>query len=196
MTSPGSGTGAPVGSNGARSFAIDPGASRLTLRAFAGGILSAVGHNPTFAIRRFEGNVHFDPEKLSGSLTLRIAADSIAVQGEMNEKDRREIERVTKGEVLEVSKHPDIIYECPATTVRKTGEGQFEVTLPGSLTLHGVTLRQLVPARISLMGDMLRAFGDFSLQQPDYDIKPVTVGGGMLRVKDELKGTFDIVARS
>lgn len=196
MTSPGSGTGAPVGSNGARSFAIDPGASRLTLRAFAGGILSAVGHNPTFAIRRFEGNVHFDPEKLSGSLTLRIAADSIAVQGEMNEKDRREIERVTKGEVLEVSQHPDIIYECPATTVRKTGEGQFEVTLPGSLTLHGVTLRQLVPARISLMGNMLRAFGDFSLQQPDYDIKPVTVGGGMLRVKDELKGTFDIVARS
>jgi polyisoprenoid-binding protein YceI len=196
VTSPGSGTGAPVGSNGARSFAIDPGASRLTLRAFAGGILSAVGHNPTFAIRRFEGNVHFDPEKLSGSLTLRIAADSIAVQGEMNEKDRREIERVTKGEVLEVSQHPDIIYECPATTVRKTGEGQFEVTLPGSLTLHGVTLRQLVPARISLMGNMLRAFGDFSLQQPDYDIKPVTVGGGMLRVKDELKGTFDIVARS
>jgi polyisoprenoid-binding protein YceI len=196
VTSPGSGTGAPVGSNGARSFAIDPGASRLTLRAFAGGILSAVGHNPTFAIRRFEGNVHFDPEKLSGSLTLRIAADSIAVQGEMNEKDRREIERVTKGEVLEVSKHPDIIYECPTTTVRKTGEGQFEVTLPGSLTLHGVTLRQLVPARISLMGNMLRAFGDFSLQQPDYDIKPVTVGGGMLRVKDELKGTFDIVARS
>ena len=98
--------------------------------------------------------------------------------------------------MLEVAKHPDIVYECPATIVRRTGEGQFEVTLPGSLTLHGVTSRQLVPARISLLGNMLRAFGEFSLQQPDYDIKPVTVGGGMLRVKDELKGTFDIVARS
>jgi hypothetical protein len=80
--------------------------------------------------------------------------------------------------------------------VQKNGDGQFEVTLAGFLSLHGVTLRQLVQARISLMGAMLRAFGEFTLQQPDYDIKPVTVGGGMLRVKDELKGTFDIVARS
>lgn len=166
------------------------------MRVFAGGMLSAVGHNPTFAIRRFEGDVHFNPEKPAGSLALRIAADSIAVQSEMSDKDRKEIERVTKQEVLEVSKHPDIVYSCPETSVRKTGEGQFEVTLPGSLSLHGVTSRQLVSARISLMGTMLRAFGEFSLQQPDYDIKPVTVGGGMLRVKDELKGTFDIVARA
>jgi polyisoprenoid-binding protein YceI len=193
VTSPGSG---PAGGNGGRTFAIDPGASRLTLRAFAGGMLSAVGHNPTFAVRRFEGDVHFDPEKLSGSLTLRMVADSIAVQGEMSDKDRREIERLTKDEVLEVATHPEIVYECPVTSVRKTGEDQFEATLPGSLTLHGVTLRQLVPVRISLTGNLLRAFGDFSLQQPDYEIKPVTVGGGMLKVKEELRGTFDIVARS
>ncbi|HTK40116.1 MAG TPA: YceI family protein [Gemmatimonadales bacterium] len=197
MTSSAStGAGGAPGANGARAFVIDPGASRLTLRAFAGGMLSAVGHNPTFAVRRFEGAVRFNPEKPAGSLTLRMAADSLAVQGEMSDKDRREIERMTKDEVLEASKHPDIVYACPETSVRKIGEGQFEVTLPGSLSLHGVTLRQLVSARISLMGTMLRAFGEFSLQQPDYDIKPVTVGGGMLRVKDELRGTFDIVARA
>ena len=124
-------------------------------------MLSAVGHNPTFAVRRFEGDVHFNPDKPAGSLTLRMAADSLAVQGEMSDKDRREIEQVTKDEVLEVSKHPDIVYACPETSVRKIGEGQFEVTLPGSLSLHGVTLRQLVSARISLASSIRNDFTPF-----------------------------------
>ena len=42
---------------------------------------------------------------------------------------------------------------------------------------------------------MLRAFGEFSLRQSDYGIKPVSAVGGGLKVKDEVKFTFDIVAR-
>jgi hypothetical protein len=42
---------------------------------------------------------------------------------------------------------------------------------------------------------MLRASGDFSLSQSDYAIKPVSVAGGALKVKDELKFDFEIVAR-
>ncbi len=45
------------------------------------------------------------------------------------------------------------------------------------------------------MGDMLRASGEFSLLQSDYGIPLVSVAGGALKVKDELKFTFDIVAR-
>jgi polyisoprenoid-binding protein YceI len=177
------------------SLVIDPGASRLTVRAFAGGMLSAMGHSPTLAVHRFQGDTRFDAETLSGSLVLRIMADSITVQGDMSETDRREIERITKEEVLEVATYPEILYACPEASVRRTGDGQFEITLPGSLSLHGVTLRQPISARLSVTGNLLRAFGEFTLRQSDYDIKPVTVGGGMLKVKDELKGTFDIVAR-
>ena len=72
---------------------------------------------------------------------------------------------------------------------------KVDVMLHGKLTLHGVTRPQKVPARIAVTGDMLRAFGEFSLRQSDYNIKPVSAVGGGLKVKDEVKFTFDIVAR-
>jgi len=182
-------------SSTAAGWVIDTRASRLTVRAFASGMLSALGHNPTFAVRDYRGEVRFDPESLKGSLVLRIKPDSLTVTDNVSEKDRREMERATREDVLEIAKYPEIVYECPEASARRTAEGQFEVTLPGSLTLHGVTIREPVSARVVVTGSMLRAFGEFSLRQPDYDIKPVSVGGSMLKVKDELKGTFDIVAR-
>jgi polyisoprenoid-binding protein YceI len=174
---------------------IDPVASRLTVRVFAGGMLSALGHDPTLAVREYQGEIKFDPETLTGSLVLRITADSITVQGDMSDKDRREIERIMKQEVLEISKYPEILYAAPEASVRRTGDGQFDVTLAGSLSLHGVTQREPISGRATVMGTMLRVFGDFALRLPDYDIKPVTIAGGALKVKDELKGAFDIVAR-
>ena len=46
-----------------------------------------------------------------------------------------------------------------------------------------------------MLGTMLRISGDFVLRQSDYGIKPVSFAGGALRLKDELKFTFDLVAR-
>jgi len=37
--------------------------------------------------------------------------------------------------------------------------------------------------------------GDFSILQSDYNIALVSVAGGALKLKDELKFAFDIVAR-
>jgi hypothetical protein len=45
------------------------------------------------------------------------------------------------------------------------------------------------------MGDMLRASGEFSLLQTDFGIAPVSVAGGAMKLKDELKFAFNIVAR-
>jgi polyisoprenoid-binding protein YceI len=67
--------------------------------------------------------------------------------------------------------------------------------LQGNLTLHGVTNGLRIPVRIAVTGDMLRAFGEFSLRQSDYNIKLVSAIGGGLKVKDEVKFSFDIVAR-
>ena len=32
------------------------------------------------------------------------------------------------------------------------------------------------------------------IRQPDFQLKPVTVAGSMMKVKDEIKLTFDVVA--
>ena len=64
----------------------------------------------------------------------------------------------------------------------------------GELTLHGVTLNQAISARVTLKGDTLRAAGDFSIRQSDYEIRPVSAAGGTVKLKDELKLSFDIAA--
>jgi hypothetical protein len=46
------------------------------------------------------------------------------------------------------------------------------------------------------MGDMLRASGEFSIFQSEFGIPPVKVAGGALKLKDELKCAFDIVAQA
>ena len=61
--------------------------------------------------------------------------------------------------------------------------------------MHGVTRNQPIAVRVALFGSMLRASGDFSLDQTDYNIKLVSVAGGALKLKDELKFSFEIVAR-
>jgi len=75
------------------------------------------------------------------------------------------------------------------------GEALFTIALNGELALHGVTQNQPVSARVTLRGETLRAAGEFSVRQSDYDIKPVSAAGGTVKLKDELKLSFDNTAR-
>jgi polyisoprenoid-binding protein YceI len=75
------------------------------------------------------------------------------------------------------------------------GDALFSAKLDGSLTFHGVTRKESITTRVAWMGAMLRASGEFSLNQSSYGIKPVSVAGGALKLKDELKFSFEIVAR-
>jgi polyisoprenoid-binding protein YceI len=176
-------------------YTINVRASRFTVRAFASGMLSALGHNPTIVIRDFTGEARVNPDKLEeSSLRITVNAASLGVADNISDKDRREIELQMHDEVLEISRYPEIVYECSRLSASKTAEGQYQVTLDGDLTLHGVTRNQAVSARVMLSGETLVAFGDFSFRQSDYDIKLVSALGGALKVKDEVKGSFNIVA--
>lgn len=177
-------------------FVIDNRASRFTVRAFAAGMLSAMGHNPAIGIRAFSGEIAFDPTQLqAGSFALSIQASSLAVEDDISSKDRREMERLMNDQVLEVARYPLIAYNAKDVSVVALGESLYSVKLSGALTLRGVTRNEPIAVRVVLMGTMLRASGEFSLNQSNYDIKPVSVAGGALKLKDELKFSFEIVAR-
>jgi polyisoprenoid-binding protein YceI len=177
-------------------YAINPKISRFTVHAFASGVLSAFGHNPKIAIRDFAGEAQVDFENFEDtSLRITVKAASLEVADDVSDKDRREMERQMQQDVLESSNYPEILYECSRVSASKTGEGQYGITLNGDLTLHGVTRSEPISAKAVLNGDTLRAFGEFSVRQTDYDIKLVSALGGALKVKDELKFAFDFVAR-
>jgi polyisoprenoid-binding protein YceI len=179
-------------------YRIDVSVSRFTVRAFASGMLSALAHNPTFAVRRYEGRVQFDPANpTSAALTLTIVAPSLELTDDVSAKDRGEIMRVMHQDVLEDDKYSTIVYDCPAASasVTKNGSDQFRVQLDGRLTLRQVTRPQSLTATVAATPAVLRAYGEFSVSQSDYGISLVSVAGGAIKVKDELKCAFDLVAR-
>ena len=169
----------------------------MVVQASSTGLLSAFGHDPRLAVRDFQGDLEFDPGAANLDdvrLRLRMRSDSLQVVDDISEKDREEIERRTQSEVLESERFPDVFYEVLRVTGSGNGE-RYWVALDGELTLHGMTRKLPVTARVLLNGSSLRASGEFSLRQSEFAIAPVTAAGGAIRVKDELKCTFDIVAR-
>jgi polyisoprenoid-binding protein YceI len=177
-------------------FVIDAKASRFTVQAFASGILSAMGHNPKIGIGKFSGEVDFSAEEHEGGgLRLSIDPASFSVQDDISDRDRREMERIMNEQVLEIAKYPEIVYEAEVASITELAESLFSATLNGNLSFHGVTQKQPITARIAVFGEMLRVSGDFTLRQSDYQIKPVVVAGGALKLKDELKFSFEMVAR-
>lgn len=177
-------------------YAIDSKKSNFTVRAFATGMLSAFAHSPTIAIRDFEGEAVVNPEAVEeSSLRVVVHADSLTVTDDISAKDRDEINQRMRGEVLDSASYSDIVYECSRISASKTGEGQYWAALNGELSLHGVTRTQPVSARVTMTGDSLRASGELSLRLSDYQIKPVTAAGGAIKLKDELKLSFEITAR-
>jgi polyisoprenoid-binding protein YceI len=177
-------------------YSIDSKASNFTIRAFAGGMLSAFAHSPTIAVQNLHGDVKVSSPLEESGLRLVIPAASLTVTDDISSKDRSEIESKMREEVLDTESYPDIVYESSRmSSVQRLGEGFYSVVLNGALTLHGMTHEQPVPARVTLSGDVLRAAGEFSLRQGDYDIRPVTAAGGTVKLKDELKLSFNISAR-
>jgi polyisoprenoid-binding protein YceI len=177
-------------------YALDARGSRLTVQAFASGLLSAMGHDPVMGARTLSGEIAFAPDiPNAGALRLRVDARSLTVQDGVNERDRREIERTMHESVLETATYGEIVYDATARRVERIGDGRYRVDADGPFSLHGVTKNQRVSAQVFVMGDTLRAQGEVLLRQTDYGITLVSVAGGALKIKDEVKCVFDLLAR-
>lgn len=176
-------------------YRIDAKRSLFSVQATASGLFKAFGHSPVIAICGFGGEAGFLPGTLeAASLLMLVQTDSLAVTDDVSEKDRLEIERAMREELLETTLYPEIVFMSTNIAARRAAEDQYELKINGKLSLHGITRDELIDARVTLDGDSLRARGEFPLRQTDYAIKPTSIAGGTLKVKDELKFSFDIVA--
>jgi polyisoprenoid-binding protein YceI len=124
-----------------------------------------------------------------------MAARSLAVQNDVSDKDRREMERTMHEQVLDVAGHAEVRFESRTVRVEPAGEGRFRVDVDGALTLRGVTRPERVSGQVFVAGETLRVQGGATLRQSDYGIAPVSVAGGALKLKDELQVRFDLLAR-
>lgn len=171
--------------------------STFTVQAFAEGLFSAFGHDPVITIRDFGGEVQFVPGTFeAASLQISINARALAVSGNVKEKDRIEIERTMRDEVLEVEKYPKILFTSTNISASRVADGRYRSRIIGDLTLHGVTQKNLwITAEVTVKEKDLRAEGEFSLKQTDFGIKPFSAVAGTIKLKNELKFSFNIMAQ-
>ena len=88
---------------------------------------------------------------------------------------------------LETKRFPQIAFR--SSHIEKIADGQWKVD--GDLSLHGVT--KSVSLAVKQTGDSWTTHT--VLRQTDFGIKPISIGGGMIKVKNEVEIDFQIFAR-
>ncbi len=184
--------GAWAGANNlyAQSKAIDVNKSSLKIRVFKSGAFAAFAHDHEIQAPIEEGKIEDGKADSSAHASVQLRVDSRKMRvldPEVSADKRGEIQHTMQGPtVLDVEKFPEISYA--STTVTSRGDGRWEVH--GDLTLHGQ--KQPVAVEVSLQDGHYR--GSASLKQSSFGITPIRIAGGTVKVKDEVKIEFDVVA--
>jgi polyisoprenoid-binding protein YceI len=177
-------------------YRFDPSEGHFTVQGFASGLLSAFAHSPTFAVREYTGEIRFERDEIrSMSLQLAARAASLELLDALRDSDRREITNRMRTEVLETATYSEIAYHSEGVSDEAIAPGQFRLRIDGHLALHGTTRAHRIEARMQFCKDAVRLVGETPLRLSDHGIRPVTALAGAIRLLDELKLTFDLIAR-
>ena len=177
-------------------YVIDTPRSKFMARAFAGGLLWFKGHDHHLVAREFSGEVDLTPDSITpASLHLVVKAGSLVETGEAFTEPQKEIiNKELREIVLHPDKYPDITFQSTGVKAKPAEGGGYDVEIRGQLTLHGVTRNEEIHARVTLQGNEMRAIGDFTIDRGGYGVKATSAFHGLVRVRDTVKFTFDIVA--
>lgn len=181
--------------NAAAQYRIDTQKSLFTVHPFATGLAATLSHGLTIAIRDFGGVIRFVPDTLEqASLQMRIKAASLTLTDSVKPDDKREVERVMSQQVLRSEEYPEIVFDSTSISTVGLGGGLYKADVKGNLTLTGRKQMHSFSAQVVLRSDTLRVNGDFRILQSDYGIPLITAGAGLIKLHDELKFHFYIVA--
>jgi len=168
----------------AQSLRIDPLRSTMTVKVFKAGVFSAFGHNHEIRAPIISGSVI-----ASGKPSVELKVDARRMQvldPDVSAKDRAEVQQTMLSDaVLDSERFPEIRFV--SRTIEAAGGNRYRVT--GELTLHGVT--RPVVVRVEQRGD--RYTGSATVKQSEFRMRPVTVAGGTVKVKDAVEIVFEIV---
>jgi len=178
-------------------YVIDTPRSKFMARAFAGGLLWFKGHDHHLVAREFSGEVELTPDSITpASLHLVVKAGSLVETGAAFTEPQKEIiNKELREIVLHPDQYPDITFQSTSVKSKPAEGGGYDVEIRGKLTLHGATRNEEIHTHVTLQGNELRAIGDFTIDRGGYGVKATSAFHGLVRVRDTVKFTFDIVAR-
>lgn len=177
-------------------YELDANKSVFMVRAFSGGLLWFKGHDHFVAVRDFNGEIRLTSDSiLPASLQMTVKTNSLVETRDVfTEQQKQIINKELREIVLETEKYPEITFRSTSVTGKSGPGGVFDSKIEGDLTMHGVTRRIVIPAKVTLVGNELRSKGEFTLDRGDFKVNATSAFHGLVRVRDGLKFTFDFVA--
>lgn len=163
--------------------AIDRDHSSLKIHVSKSGFFSAFAHNHDIEAPIASGDVQTTGNP---SVEVRVDARKLRVlDPELSENTRAQVQKTMEGpQVLDADRFPEIHFL--SNEVAAKGTDHWVVT--GTLDLHGQS--HPVTVDVTLKDGFYR--GSAAFKQTAFGITPVTVAGGTVKVKDELKIEFAI----
>jgi polyisoprenoid-binding protein YceI len=175
----------------AATWEIDTAESELVVRTGRAGLLAFAGHRHVIRGGRFSGEVQWDPTgQAAPSLRVDVDAASLVVaDDDLAPGDLVRVQQEMQEKVLKVDTHPRIAFR--STAVEPDGAAWH---VKGVLDLHGQSQELELPVQITSGEDRLELTGEFEIRQRDYGIEPIAVGLGVVKVKNEVRVAFRIIA--
>jgi len=172
-------------SNSSPAKEIDTARSVLTVRVYKTGLFSAFAHDHEIRAPIQKGFI----DETKSSVEFAVDARTLRVlDPKVSDSDRAEIQGTMLGpSVLDSEKFTEIRFR--SISVERRGEGKWMVS--GDLTLHG----QTHPVKAEVEGRDGHYTGTAQLRQTDFAIKPVSIAGGSVKVKDEVRVEFELFSR-
>jgi polyisoprenoid-binding protein YceI len=177
-------------------FTVDPATSHVRIHLGRSGLLKFMGHEHHIEAPLTGGRVEVaDDDPARSSVALRFASATLyVIPGTEPAEDIPEVEKRMRAEVLEVERHPEVVFT--STAVRSGGDGKLlKLVVAGTLTLKGRSFPVEIPLEAERQGDALQAKGEVELNLRDLGIEPPSVAG-VVKVSNRFKLEFDIRARS
>jgi polyisoprenoid-binding protein YceI len=174
---------AAAGLMAAQDTGIDVQRSTITIHVGKAGLLSAAGHDHTISAPISSGAIRESPAPRV-EFTVETARMAVKPDPKVDAKTQATIQKDMEEMTLETGKFPQITFR--SSRIDKLPEGQWKVE--GDLSLHGVT--KPVSLTVKRSGDSYTAHT--VLKQTDFGIKPISVAGGTIKVKNEVEIDFQI----
>jgi polyisoprenoid-binding protein YceI len=184
---------APVRAQSPGSYKIDPQASRIEIRVFRTGLLSALGDNHSILLTRFTGKAEASAGK-PWEVRVLGRADSLEVTDPgASPSTRQQVQHTMLGPTqLDVTRYPMV--ELRSRSVLP-GSMEKSWRIIADLTLHGVTRQAEFPLVCEQSGSRLRVSGQQKLKLRDFNIEPIRVAGGTIKVRNEFEIVYDITLK-
>lgn len=168
------------------------GRGHFYIRTGTAGLFGAFAHDHQIEAQKISGCAVIDSKDLThSSIKLTFTtADIKVLDPKESTTNRAKIQKTMETEVLRISEYHEVVFE--STSIERSAPSDT-LRVHGNLTIRGKTQPIVVPLTFTSLSDgTYEAKGMYRFKQTTFGIQPIQLGGGTIKVKDELQTEFEL----